>query len=107
MKKISMVISLIGLLLLFIIYSSSNIELIDANTIDETMIGDTVKTKVRISSVKEFNNSIIVYPKEYDFRIYINQKINLSGLIEFTGIIDEDEYGLIIRANTIKEYKQD
>jgi len=108
LKKVSVSISLIGLILLYLIFINSEIPLIEPGNIDETYIGKTLQSKARISSVKYYNNSFTIYPKEYKFKITGFEKLDIeleeNQLIEFTGKVDEDKYGLVIIIDELKVY---
>ncbi|PLW79988.1 hypothetical protein C0585_04845 [Candidatus Woesearchaeota archaeon] len=108
LKKVSVSVSLIGLILLYLIFLNSEIPRIEPGNIDETHIGKTLQSKVRVSSVKYYNESFTIYPKEYKFKITGFEKLEIAleenQLIEFTGKVDEDKYGLVIMVDELKIY---
>jgi len=96
-------ISLTGLFFLYIVYANSSIPFTDANLIDESMIGQSVKSKVEVSSVKNYNFSTIIYPKKHNFKIllFVDIELKENSILDFSGRVDEDKYGLVIFADKL------
>jgi hypothetical protein len=104
--NISFFISIIGLGLLYLLFINSSEKFVEAELIDENFIGKSIKSEIRFSSLKEYNKSIIIYPKKVHFKLvaFGKQKIEAeeNDIIEFSGIVDEDKYGLTILIDELK-----
>ncbi|MBR9675515.1 hypothetical protein GOV05_00745 [Candidatus Woesearchaeota archaeon] len=96
--NISVVVSLIGLFVLYLVFINSKAVFVEASEVDESFVSKTINSRVIVSSSKNYEDATVVYVKNNYFKLVINQNITLEedSIISFDGVVDEDEFGLVV-----------
>lgn len=97
--KISLIISLIGILALFFISESINIDNVNLNQIED-YIEDTVKIKGIVEESSTTESATFLKIKQYDIiDVVVFDSLNISkgSYVEVTGTVDKynDEYEIL------------
>lgn len=105
LKLVSFIGSFVGLLILYLVYSQTQIPFIEPDQIDETLIGKTIQSSIIFSSMKVYNESIIIYPKEFNFNIVVFKNENIiipdNSIVEFVGKVEKNKYSISIIADKL------
>lgn len=104
--KVSILVSIGGLIILYVIMMNSSVPFVEADNINEKYFGKTIRSEIEFSSIKEYDSSIVIYPKKVNIRlvVFTDEKITIENdtIIEFSGKVDEDEYGYYVILDNIQ-----